>query len=124
VFGSTVVFFGMTVHATVRGSLKTKGVVGRLARVMARCCCVGPEKGKGGEGGEGRSGSLARVVPVQQEEQHRTTLKNEIAALKWQKNIRQTLMKNNKPPIHMYPDPNATQSNVANATSERDSKQP
>ena len=51
VFGSTVVFFGMTVQATVRGSLKTKGVVGKLARVMVKCCCVGLERGMGGEGG-------------------------------------------------------------------------
>jgi hypothetical protein len=51
------------------------------------------------------------VVPVQQEEQHRTTLKNEIAALKWQKNIRQTLMKNNKPPIHMSRTPIRMQHN-------------
>jgi hypothetical protein len=67
---------------------------------MVRCCCVGPEKGKGGEDGEDRSGSLARVVPVQREEQalqQRSTLKKEIVALKWQKKIRQTLMKNNTP---------------------------
>ena len=31
VFASTLVFFGMTVQATVRGSLETKGVVGKLA---------------------------------------------------------------------------------------------
>jgi hypothetical protein len=99
VFASTLAYFGMTVHATVRGSLKTKGVVGKLANGMARCCRIEPEKGEGGHRGEDRP-SLARVVPVQQEEQDRqqkSTLKNEIAALKWQKKIRQTLMKNNKP---------------------------
>ena len=67
VFASTLAYFGMTVHATVHGSLKTEGVVGKLANVMVRCCCVGPEKEKDGEGGVGRSGSLARVVPVQQD---------------------------------------------------------
>ena len=48
--------------------------------------------------------SLARVVPVQREEheqQQKTTLENEIVALKWQKNIRKTLMKNNRPPKQM-----------------------
>ena len=39
--------------------------------------------------------STTKVVPAQQ--QQRSTLQNEIAALKWQKNIRQTLMNNNKP---------------------------
>jgi hypothetical protein len=66
---------------------------------VARCCRIEPEKGEDGHRGEGRPPSLARVVPVQQEEQQRqqkSTLKNEIAALKWQKKIRQTLMKNNK----------------------------
>jgi len=100
VFGSTLVFFGMAVRATVHGSLGTQGVVGKLARVMVRWCCIGQKKGNGGHRGEDRSLSLARVVPVQREEQERqqkTTLKKEIVALKWQKNIRRTLMKNNKP---------------------------
>jgi hypothetical protein len=99
VFASTLAYFGMTVQATVRGSLKTKGVVGKLANGMARCCRIEPEKGEGAHRGEDRSLSLARVVPVHQEEQDRrqtSTLKKEIAALKWQKNIRQTLVKNNK----------------------------
>ena len=34
---------------------------------------------------------------VEQEQQEKTTLRNEIIALKWQKKIRQTLVKNNKP---------------------------
>jgi hypothetical protein len=37
--------------------------------------------------------SLAKVVPVQQQQQ-RSMLQNEIVALKWQKNMRQTLVKN------------------------------
>jgi hypothetical protein len=100
VFGSTLAFFGMTVHATVHGSLETKGVVGKLAKGMVRCCCVGQKKGKDGQGAEDRPPSLARVVPVQpdgQEQQQKSRLKKEIAALKWQKKIRQTLMNNNKP---------------------------
>jgi len=36
------------------------------------------------------------VQQEQQERQQKSTLKNEIAALKWQKKIRQTLIKNNK----------------------------
>jgi hypothetical protein len=76
--------------------LKTKGVVGKLATVMAKCCRIEQEEGNG----ESRPRSLARVVPVQREEQERqqrSTLKKEIVALKWQKKIRQTLMKNNTP---------------------------
>jgi predicted transport protein len=38
-------------------------------------------------------------------------LKKEIVALKWQKKIRQTLMKNNKPPIHMSRTPSRMQHN-------------
>jgi hypothetical protein len=100
VFGSTLAFFGMTVQATVRGSLKTKGVVGKLANGMARCCCIVPKKDNSGHHAEDRPPSLARVVPVQQdgqEQQQKARLKKEIAALKWQKKIRQTLMNNNKP---------------------------
>jgi len=51
---------------------------------------------------DGGSRSLVKVVPMQQQEseqqqqqeQRKLNLKKEIAALKWQKNIRQTLMKN------------------------------
>jgi hypothetical protein len=99
VFASTLAYFGMTVHATVRGSLGTQGVVGKLANGMAKCCRIEPGEGNGGHRGEDRPPSLARVVPVQHDEQQRqqkSTLKNEIAALKWQKKIRQTLMKNNQ----------------------------
>jgi CRP-like cAMP-binding protein len=141
VFGSTLAYFGMTVHATVRGSLKTKGVVGKLARVMAKCCRIGQRKDRGGHHrGGGRSLSLARVVPTpqvgatgrnEQQQQHgqahmyaafklqqqirnavsntlkdkdhqagranmadlkkTKTMKQEIAALRLKKNIRQTL---------------------------------
>ena len=50
---------------------------------------------------DGGSRSLVKVVPMQQQEseqqqqqeQRKLNLKKEIAALKWQKNIRQTLMK-------------------------------
>jgi hypothetical protein len=39
--------------------------------------------------------SMAKVVPAQQQQQQqRSMLQNEIVALKWQKNIRQTLVKN------------------------------
>jgi hypothetical protein len=39
--------------------------------------------------------SITKVVPTQQpQQQQRTMLQNEIVALKWQKNIRQTLVKN------------------------------
>jgi hypothetical protein len=100
VFGSTLAFFGMTARATVHGSLKTQGVVGKLATVMAKCCPVKPKKSNSGRHrGEKRPPSLARVVPEQQEkqeQQQKSTLKKEITALKWQKNIRQTLLKNNK----------------------------
>jgi hypothetical protein len=138
VFGSTIVFFGTTIRATLQGSLNTKGAVGqlawrsqiffgkrccpskqesdksaidnnsnhrhkrvqgKLAKVMARRCRIEQEEGNGRHRGEDRPRSLARVVPVQQEEQQRqqkSTLKNEIAALKWQKKIRQTLVRNNK----------------------------
>ena len=115
VFGSTLAYFGMTVHATVRGSLKTKGVVGKLANGMAKCCRIEPKKGNGGQRGEDRSLSLARVVPVQREEQDRrrqkSTLKNEIAALKWQKKIRQTLVKNSTKPLKMSRTPSRLQQN-------------
>jgi hypothetical protein len=102
VFGSTLAFFGMTVRATVQRSLGTKGVVGKLAKAMAKCCRVEQEKENGGHRGEDGPPSLTRVVPVQvqqegQEQQHKTTLRNEIIALKWQKNIRQTLMNNTDP---------------------------
>ena len=138
VFGSTIVFFGTTIRATLQGSLNTKGAVGqlawrsqkicgkrccpskqesdksaidnnsnyrhkrvqgKLAKVMARRCRIEQEEGNGRHRGEDRPRSLARVVPVQEEEQQRqqkSTLKNEIAALKWQKKIRQTLVRNNK----------------------------
>ena len=39
--------------------------------------------------------SMAKVVPAQQpQQQQRSMLQNEIVALKWQKNMRQTLMNN------------------------------
>ena len=58
--------------------------------------------------------SLARVVPVQREEQERrqkSTLKNEIAVLKWQKKIRQTLVKNSTKPLKMSRTPSRLQQN-------------
>ena len=48
-----------------------------------------------------RSMAVVSPVPVHQEEQdqqQKSTLKNDIIALKWQKNIRQTLVNNNKAP--------------------------
>ena len=53
-----------------------------------------------GEAGQSDGKLLAKVVLVQQEEQEqqqKTMLKNEIAALQWQKKICQTLMNNTKP---------------------------
>ena len=44
--------FGMMVQAMVCGSLEMKGVMGKLARVMAQCCWVEPERGTGGHCGE------------------------------------------------------------------------
>ena len=49
---SMLVFFGMMVQATVHGSLEMKGVVGKLARMMAKCCWIEPERGTGGHCGE------------------------------------------------------------------------
>ena len=74
--------------------------MGKLAHGMQKCCRVERPKDNGGRRGENRPPSLARVVPsphVEQEQQEKTTLRNEIIALKWQKKIRQTLVKNNKP---------------------------
>ena len=52
VFRLMLVFFGMMVQAMVCGSLEMKGVMGKLARVMAQCCWVEPERGTGGHCGE------------------------------------------------------------------------
>ena len=56
------------------------------------------EVAHGGEGNE--AASLARIVPTRHEADHQVhtaRLRNEIAALQWQKNIRQTLMNNSTP---------------------------
>ena len=60
---------------------------------------LGVEENDGGGRRVGASRSLVKVVPRQQEEveQQKVRLKKEVAALKWQKNIRQTLAKNNNP---------------------------
>jgi hypothetical protein len=82
------------------------------------------EKEKGGGHGEDGPPSLTRVVPVQQEQeqQQKTTLRKEIIALKWQRNIRRTLM-NNTDPTQTFGQAisSETQPNMENTKSGRDS---
>ena len=122
VFGSTIYFFVITIRATILGSLETNGFVGSLAAVLNAWCRVGSRKVtrkrsssavivpitaplvNEEQQGDGRERNVAdrsvvKVVPTQQEEeqqQQRSCLQKDIAALKWQKNIRQTLTKNTK----------------------------
>ena len=74
--------------------------MGKLANGMKKCCRIKRKKKRGGHRAEAhRSPTSVRVVPAQPEqERQRSKIINEIAALKWQKNIRQTLMIKNKPP--------------------------
>jgi len=86
--GSVVAF--VLIVVLLRASVKT---------VQGENQVLGVEENDGGGRRVGASRSLVKVVPRQQEEveQQKVRLKKEVAALKWQKNIRQTLAKNNNP---------------------------
>jgi len=75
-----------------------------LAQPENKALVAQDNDGGGGGGGERSVSrrSLVQVVPTPQEDeqqQQKSSLKKEIAALKWQKNIRQALMKHSKPPL-------------------------
>jgi len=100
VFGSTVYFFFVTVRATIQHSLETKGVVGKLAQCMKKCCRVKTKREQmTPPQPKHKNIPKSMVVPAKPSvlsQQQKANLKKEINALKWQKNMRQAMLLKNK----------------------------